>query len=362
MSCGNNLPQGPPIGPGADEIGYRFASSNLPRNTSPNVPASELNELVSGNTQFGLDIYRKLSEEDGNLFYSPYSISIALGMTFAGAKGNTEAEMADTLHFTLPQNRLHPAFNYLDLELMSRGQGAKGKDDKGFRLNIANSLWGETTYTFLTDFLDTLALNYGAGLNLVDFINQPEKCREYINWWVENRTEQRIKNLLPQGILTSDTRLVLVNAIYFNAAWLHQFEDFNTSDEKFFLLDGGDVMVPMMNQTEDFGYSKGDGWQACQMLYDGGEMAMVILLPDEGMFGEIEQQLDADYLDEVVKGLEVKSVELSLPKFEFDASFGLKPTLESLGMKDAFIPDIADLSGMDGTRLLYIMDVIHKAL
>jgi len=149
-----------------------MAQSDKPRSTSPDVTASELTELVDGNTAFAFDLYQALSEEEGNLFYSPYSISVALAMTYAGARNETEQQMADTLHFTLPQERLHPALNGLDLKLASRGEGAEGKDEEGFRLNIANSIWGQEDYEFLNEFLDVLAENYGAGLRLIPHHHQ----------------------------------------------------------------------------------------------------------------------------------------------------------------------------------------------
>ena len=197
--------------------------SDKQRVTSPVVNQPDLAALVDGNNAFAFDLYQTLKDGD-NLFYSPYSISLALAMTYAGARGTTEQQMADTLHFTLPQERLHPAFNSLDLELSQRGEGAKGKDDKGFRLNIVNAIWGQKDYKFLTEFLDTLAENYGAGLRVLDFITAPEPSRITINDWVSDQTEDRIKDLIPQGAIDHLTRLVLTNAIYFNAAWQYPFQ------------------------------------------------------------------------------------------------------------------------------------------
>ena len=363
LSCGGGGgdPSDPPIGPGADEIGFHYAASDLSRDQSPSVPPSNLDEMVDGNTEFAFDLYDEITKEGENLFYSPYSISIALAMTYGGARGNTETQMADTMHFTLPQNELHSAFNLLDLELESRGEGAEGQDGEGFRLKIANSTWGETTYMFIQDYLDLLALNYGAGMSLVDFMNQPEKCRQYINWWVEDQTEERIKDLLPEGIITQDVRLVLVNAIYFNAAWNTPFEEESTQPGQFQLLDDSTVTVPMMGMTEELRYAEGNGWQACEMEYDGEELSMVILLPERGRFDEIEGNLDADFVNGLVGDIENGYVHITMPKFEFEAEFGLSDALKSLGMTDAFMPGLADLSGMDGTRFLFIMDVVHKS-
>ena len=316
--------------------------------------------LVSGNSAFAFDLYQILGEEDGNLFYSPYSISMALAMTYAGASGETEQQMADTLHFVLPPDSLHPAFNSLDIELSQRGEGAEGKDGEGFRLNIVNAIWGQEDYQFLTTFLDLLAENYGAGLRLLDFVNTPEESRITINNWVSDQTEGRIEDLIPQGVIDALTRLVLTNAIYFNAAWQYPFDEDITEDGVFYLLDGGEVIVPMMSQTESFGYAEGDGYEAIELLYDGGELSMVILLPQAGHFEAFEGLLDAQQVDEIIGRLEPRQVALTMPKFEFESGFGLKETLAAMGMPVAFSAD-ADFSGMTGNRDLFIADVIHKA-
>ncbi len=337
-----------------------MAQSDKPRSTSPDVTASELTELVDGNTAFAFDLYQALSEEEGNLFYSPYSISVALAMTYAGARNETEQQMADTLHFTLPQERLHPALNGLDLKLASRGEGAEGKDEEGFRLNIANSIWGQEDYEFLNEFLDVLAENYGAGLRLLDFINAPESSRIPINNWVSDRTEGRIEDLIPQGAIDTLTRLVLTNAIYFNAAWLNPFSEDMTGDGTFHLLDGSEVTVPMMTQTESFGYSEGEGYQAVELPYDGRELSMVILLPNNGEFDDFEGTLDADIVDAITNDLKYRKVQLTMPKFEFESEFSLVNTLAAMGMPVAF-SGAADFSGMTGARDLFISDILHKA-
>ena len=337
-----------------------MAQSDKPRSTSPDVTASELTELVDGNTAFAFDLYQELSKEEGNLFYSPYSISVALAMTYAGARNETEQQMADTLNFTLPQDRLHPALNGLDLELASRGEGAEGKDGEGFRLNIANSIWGQEDFEFLDEFLDVLAENYGAGLRLLDFINAPEASRITINDWVSDRTEGRIEDLIPQGAIDILTRLVLTNAIYFNAAWLNPFSEDMTEDGAFNLLDGSEVTVPMMTQTESFGYVQGEGYQAVELLYDGRELSMVIVLPDNGEFEDFEGTLDADLVDAITNDLKYRKVTLTMPKFEFESEFGLVNTLAAMGMPVAF-STVADFSGMTGYRDLFISDILHKA-
>jgi len=206
------------------EVTAQVAKSEKPRNTSPQSSQEDLATLVRGNTDFALSLYRSLSSTDGNLFFSPLSISEAMAMAWAGAKGETETDIARAMRYLLPQEKIHPALNRLDLALASRGQGAKGKDGEGFRLHLVNAVWGQQGYKFASQYLDTLATNYGAGLRLVDFIKQPESARVLINEWVEAQTEERIKELIPAGSINSLTRVVLTNAVYFNAAWLQPFQ------------------------------------------------------------------------------------------------------------------------------------------
>jgi serpin B len=334
--------------------------SDKPRDTAPQAGQTDLTTLVEGNSDFAFELYQALKDEEGNLFYSPHSISLALAMTYAGARGETEQQMADTLHFLLAQDDLHRAFNTLDIELASRGEGAQGKDGEGFRLNIVNAIWGQKDYQFLTEFLDTLAENYGAGLRLLDFISAPEESRITINEWVSDQTEERINDLIPQGAINFLTRLVLTNAIYFNAAWQYPFEESDTRDGTFYRLDGGEVTVPMMHQIEEFGYAEGDGYQVVELPYDGGELAMVILLPRLDRFEDFESSLDSQQVAAMIPDLECRQVILTMPKFEFESEFSLKKTLAAMGMPVAF-SDGADFSGMTGGRELLISDVIHKA-
>jgi serpin B len=342
------------------QAGGGVIHSDKPHETEPEVGATDLDTLVNGNSAFAFDLYQQLKSEEGNLFYSPYSISLALAMTYAGARGETEEQMADALDFLLSQDRLHPAFNELALELDSRGQGAQGKDGEGFRLNIVNALWGQEGYEFLADFLDLLAVNYDAGLRLLDFIGAPEESRVTINDWVADQTENRIEDLLPQGAINTLTRLVLTNAIYFNAAWANPFDEDRTQDGDFYLLDGSQVTVPMMSQGERLKYAEGDGYQAVELPYDGDEISMVILLPDSGQFGAFEEALDAEQVEAIIESLERRQVDLTMPRFEFDSEFSLRETLSALGMPIAFSGG-ADFSGMTGNRELSISEVVHKA-
>jgi serpin B len=349
-----------PLAACAQPAAAGMVKSDKPRITSPDVSPADEALLVEGNSAFAFDLYRALREKDGNLFYSPHSISLALSMTCAGARGETAQQMADTLHFILSQDNLHPAFNNLDIELGKRGQGAHGKDDQGFRLNIVNAIWGQEDYKFLPAFLDILAENYGAGLRILDFMKETEKSRITINDWVSDQTEGRIEDLIPQGVIDPATRLVLTNAIYFNAAWQYPFNEDMTADGPFYLLDGGQVTVPMMKQTESFGYTDGAGYQAVELLYDGGELSMVILLPEADRFEDFEEALEAQQIDDIISGMQNTQVTLTMPQFEFESDFSLKDTLTGMGMPVAF-SGAADFSGMTGAPDLFIDEVLHKA-
>lgn len=331
------------------------------RETSPEVTAEELQQLVDGNTAFALELYQRLrgQEQEGNLFLSPYSISLALVMAYAGARGDTERQMAEVLQFALPQERLHPAFNALDLAITSRGE------EEGIKLATANAFWGRLGHPFLQGYIDLLAENYGAAIRLADFINTPEACRLHINDWVREQTEGKIEDLLPPGSITLLTRLVLTNAIYFKGTWRWQFDPWLTHEGPFTLLDGSQVMVPLMEQEEVWlpyseGVMEGSRYQAVELPYAGEELSMVILLPEREGFRRFEEALDAELLARILGELLPREVHLVMPKFSFTAGFSLKDVLSELGMPLAFSEE-ADFSGMDGQRDLWIDGVYHKA-
>jgi serpin B len=343
----DTAPTDPPV------YGTEIQSDKL-RNTAPSVESADLAALVAGNNQFAVDMYKALGEQGGNVLFSPHSISIALAMTYAGARGQTETQMASTLHFTLPQAQLHPAFDALDLALAERGQTG------GFQLSVANRMWGQDGYYFLPDFLDVLAVNYGAGLALLDFAGDTEGARTTINDWVSDETVGRIPELIPENVLSDRTRFVLTNAVYFNADWQSQFEAEFTHPAPFTLLDDSTVTVDMMSQTASLNYVGCEAYQAVQLPYVGGQVAMVILLPAAGTFDAFEQSLDAEALASILGQLtSPQTVFLKMPKFTDSRKRFLKSTLKQLGMIDAF--DAADFSGMDGTRKLFIGEVIHEA-
>ncbi|MHB1120652.1 MAG: serpin family protein [Bellilinea sp.] len=347
-------PESPMETPMTQEINLK---SDLPREEPSQTALSNMAALSGSNIAFALDLYQQLRSQDGNLFYSPFSISLALAMTYAGAQGDTESQMASAMHFDLPQEDLHPAFNALNTTLNGR-VGEEGQP--GFKLNIANALWGQQGFAFSPEFLDLLAVNYGAGMQAVDYA-QSEAARKTINDWVEDQTEGKIKDLIPANALNALTRLVLTNAIYFNAAWLNPFDEKATTEESFDLLDGSEVKVPMMRQTESFGYIKAEDYQAVELFYEGRQLSMVILLPDEEQFADFEQSLDAAQLQSTLDQLAVQRLDLSMPKFKIESSFGLAATLAAMGMPDAFDVNKADFTGMTGKPDLHITDVVHKA-
>jgi serpin B len=336
-----------------------IAKSDLARVTSPSTSPNDIQTLVNNNNEFAFDLYQSLKARGGNLIYSPYSISLALAMTYAGARGETASQMAQVLHF-LPQDQAHPAFNGLDLQLDERGK-AQSEEETPLQLDIANAVWAEQTYPFLQSFLDTIALNYGAAVRLADFINQYETVRKEINSWVSDQTQDKIKDLIPEGLLNSSTRMVLVNAIYFKADWLQRFSPDATQDAPFYLLDGSKVTVSTMNQNAFLPFAKGDGWQAIELAYQGETAAMTILLPDEGRFEEVESGLDAGTVSTILESLQRTWVQPALPKFKFEGKFDLAEQLAALGMTDAFDPDKADFSGMTERKVLSISAILHKA-
>ncbi|MDY6833436.1 MAG: serpin family protein [Chloroflexota bacterium] len=349
--------------------GFDTVESDKDRIESSNIDEAQLNQLVADNTDFAFDMYHQLNYEEDNLFFCPHSISLALAMTCAGANGETADQIKQALRFTLPQEELHSAFNALDLALTERDA-----DNKKLDLEILNSLWGQKDYPFLSSFLDTLALYYGAGFNTLDFVGDPEGSCAIINEWVSDCTEGRIQEAIPPGQLDNIATLVITNAVYFKAAWKYPFNEKLTRDAAFNLLDGSEIMVPMMylsgNQHCDTGdtyeepmlnYTQGDDYQVLELPYDG-DLSMVFLLPDEGMFVDVESRLDGEMVRGMLEDLQSTKVhKVSVPKFSSEPDrLRLKEILSELGMPSAFIAGVADFSGIDGTRDLWIDDVYHK--
>jgi serpin B len=322
--------------------------------TAPS-PSPDQTALSASNNAFAIDLYGQLRKQDGNLFFSPESISTALAIAYAGARGSTATEMAAALHFTLPPDKLHPAMGAL-LDSLNAAH-------PGYQLRVADALWAEKDFTFLEDFLKLTASDYGAGFNQVDFRAAPEAARLTINEWVEKQTESKIKDLLPPGSVKPATRLVLTNAIYFKGDWQTQFDKSSTKEEDFQLFAAQTVKAPLMHIQGKFRYFNGGTFQALDIPYKSGELSMIVWLPnDAGGLPVLEQSMTAanvrQWLDQLRPG---QKVIVTLPKFKMTRQFELAGTLGALGMAQAFQQGRADFSGMTGHRDLWISAVVHKA-
>jgi len=309
---------------------------------------------------FAFDLYAQLAAEKGNLFYSPQSISAALTMTWAGARGETAAQMARTLRMPAERLAMPGAIHAANAKLLAGLAGTREK--QGYELSVANALWGEKGYPWLPDFPAVLKTNYNAGLEEVSFAADAEGARKTINAWAEKQTRGKIKDLIPPGVLDSLTRLVLTNAIYFKGDWASPFKKDATKDADFFAAGGQKVAAPMMNRTGHFGYLDGGELQALEMPYKGDALSMVVLLPKakDGL-PALEKKLSAENAAAWIAKLQKRQVQVALPRFTTTAQFMLNKTLSAMGMADAFDAGKADFSGMDGQKDLSISAVIHKA-
>lgn len=314
-------------------------------------------QVVDGSNAFAIDLYGQLRGRSGNLFFSPESISTALAMTYAGARGQTAEEMAKTLHFTLPPDRLHPAMGALLNDLNAA--------HTGYRLTVANALWAQQGYTFLGDFTGLMKSDYGAGFNQVDFKGAPDAARSTINHWVEEKTQDKIKDLLGPGSVGASTKLVLTDAIYFKGDWDEQFEKAQTKDEDFHVSASQTIKAPLMHRGGRFNYFDGTTFRALEIPYKSDELSMIVLLPnDVGGLAALEQSMTAENTRQWLSQLRpVQKVILTLPRFKMTQQFGLAGTLRAMGMGTAFDENTADFSGMIGDRKpgLFISAVIHKA-
>ena len=321
--------------------------------------ANNLQTLVTGNSDFGFDLYQELKSKEGNLFFSPYSISTALAMTYAGARGQTEKQMAEALHFSLEQELVHASFSKLHSKL-------NAIQDKGHtKLSIANSLWAQEGYNFLDTFFDLNKNYYGAGLNFVDFARQTDTARKIINTWVEKETQEKIKELIKKGMLTPLTTLVLCNAIYFKGDWLRQFDKERTVDADFYISLKKTIKVPMMSQKSEFKFKDFGSFTGIELPYEGNDLSMIIFLPKEfDGLAELEGNLTNDNVKnwiDILSNSHESEILVSLPKFKTICEFELSEMLSNIGMPSAFSLPPADFSGMTGRKDLFISKVIHKA-
>lgn len=317
---------------------------------------AEARALSRSNVDFALALHAQLPRDE-NLFYSPHSISIALAMTYAGADGETAHEMRETLRFAREPAVLHQAFNTLDQLLASRGSGRPGADGEPFRLRVLDRLFAQAGFPVHQAYLDDMARYYGAGVQVLDFETDAEGARRAINAWVAEVTEERIEELLREGVVTSSTVLVLTNAVYFNAAWAEPFADELTTEADFHRLDGSVVRVPTMtSRAVATRAAQGPGWRAAELPYVGGEVAMVVVVPDD--LATFEAALDGAALVAIVDALAPGDLAVRMPRFEMRSRFSLRETLQAMGMVRAF--DDADFSRLSPADGLFVSDVVHE--
>ncbi|HZZ70695.1 MAG TPA: serpin family protein [Pirellulales bacterium] len=322
--------------------------------TSPQ-GSENVKTLAAGNNQFAFDLYARLgAQTDRNLFFSPYSISTALAMTEAGAKGETAKQMSHVLHFSLPPEQLPAAFAQIQQQIVGKRPAAS------FQLRIANRLWGEQGIAFVPKYLQITKDDFGAELGQVDFAKDANAARAKINAWVEQQTEHKIKDLLPAGAVDRSTRLVLTNAIYFKSSWQHEFHKSATADGPFHTGDKTE-QVPLMRQTRDFSYTATDAAQFLELPYGLGDLGMVIILPTkvDGL-AAVEKQLSSDDLAKTIAKMQSRRVNVTFPKVKLTQEFSLAEELSALGMKLPFTTQ-ADFSGISTQEPLLISAVIHKA-
>ncbi len=330
------------------------------RELNPRATPAQVASLVNGGNNFACRLYRQLAREPGNLFFSPYSVSQALAMAWGGARGDTAAQMATVLGLD-DVSRPHDAFNALSLELAARGSGVDADGGEKFRLELANSLWGQRGFPLREDYLELLAVDYDAGIHLVDFAGAPLAAGEMINRWVEERTAGRIRDLIAPGSLAAATRLVIANAVYFRAGWSHPFDADATTPAIFHLSSGRRQEVETMSVTGNFPYLSRPDCQVVELPYYGDELAMVIILPAAGL-AAWEPHLDASEIVALTAAMTPARIRLFLPRFQFSwGTRSLRDALQALGMTAAFDPGQADFSGMDGRRDLFVGDVLHQA-
>lgn len=322
----------------------------------PVTTANDRHATAQADSVFAMDAYAVLRKTPGNLAFSPFSISVALAMTYAGARGETAQQIRKALHFELPDDALHAAYG-------AQLAGWNDAAPTAYQLRIVNRLFGEQTATFETPFLDITAGPYDAPLEPVDFIRSPEPSRSRINQWVAGQTQDKIKDLLPPGSIDPDSRLVLTNAVYFKGSWETEFDKSLTEPADFHRLEGAAVSVPTMQLTADLGYAKVGDVEVLEMPYAGGELAMTFLLPGNPQaLAAMETQLTTANITRWVGALSKREVEVRLPRLKVDppAPTKLKPLLSGLGMPLAF-SRAADFTGMTGIKSLFIDEVYHKA-
>jgi serpin B len=332
---------------------------NQPVSHTPTSPSADysVEDLAYSGNEFAISMYKELGKETENMVFSPVSISSALAIAYAGAKNLTAREMSHALNFPADQSSLHAAFrDFLD-SLTIAGQ------EKGTELSIANGLWVQDDYALLPEFTELGETYYSAKIENLSFKSYPEqeKSRKKINSWIEKQTNQKIKNLIPEGVLTELTRLIITNAVYFNGNWTKPFKKAKTTESIFHISSGKSVKTDFMHQKEVVGYYEDQEIQAIQLLYKGEKHSMIILLPRETEGWKLISNIfTLERFDIIRNGFTMNEVEMAIPRYTIENEFGLKEMLKKLGMKEAFSND-ADFSGITGQTDLTIDNVLHKA-
>lgn len=309
--------------------------------------------VVYANNQFAFELYLQYNKEGDNIFFSPYSISVALAMTYEGACGQTASEIQSVLHFPEDDITRRAAF--------ARLYNIYNENDTDYILSTANALWTQKDYKFLADYLDIMGRYYMGEATNLDFVGEPEESRKTINNWVEERTYDKIKDLIPPGVITALTRLVLTNAIYFKGEWAIQFDEKDTHEADFKVSSEKTVKAQMMSLSgESFNYTVTDTAQIIQLPYKGDDLSMIILLPKEDSLNSLETSISADNLNLWRSNLKETEIDLYMPKFKLETKYSMSDTLKEMGMPIAFSETEADFSGMNGKKELFITSVIHQ--
>ena len=312
-------------------------------------------DVIEANNRFAINLYSQYKSEEGNIFFSPFSISTAMAMVYEGAEGKTAKEIKSVFGFPKYDNSRRNQYSDLLSEI--------NKKDKEYALKTANALWAEQDFNFLDKYLTTVEKYYGGKTTNLDFKNEPDSSRLIINNWVEDKTNNKIKDLFPEGSIHPQTRLVLTNAIYFKAEWLKQFDADKTRDKNFRVNPDKSIKVPMMQRTDRksiFNYTQNEDLQILEMPYAGEDLSMLILLPLDDDIEVLENSFTIEKLTEWKKSLRKRRVNIYIPKFKFETKYFMKNTLSNLGMPTAFT-NSADFSGMTGSKDLKIDKVIHQA-
>lgn len=359
-ACGGGSPDVPAEPAPAAQILPTLVQSSVARSTVPSTTDADLRAVVSGNTDFAgraLSLIDASGNAGHNTVFSPYGLTLGLALPAAGARGATLAGMEKALSF-LPQERLKPALNQLDRRLATSAAPPQGQEAA---LNIVNTVWSQTGQAFLPAYLDTVAEHYGAGLRLLDFRNHSDQARQAINSTVSGQTGGRIKDLLPPGSVTPDTRMVLTNAIWFKGEWWHRFDAARTTTRTFHNRTGLQSQVPFMQQEARLRYARMHDYDAVELPYKNTELAMMLVLPARGAFDAVVRNVSSTRMAALASGMQATNVSLAMPKFTFSSALDAGTLLKQLGMSAAFDPVLADFSGITGQPGLALSSVHHKA-